>query len=837
MITIRKLMPVRLLAAVVFTWVALGGVAFVSPEAQAMNAQAQEKEKPKVILLGFDGVDFGLASRFMEEGHLPNLKSLKESGTFTPLKTSNPAQSPVAWASIVTGLNPGKTNIGGFIKRGFGKSNIIPQLATIEDRHNNDVHTISYSDVSWLNHESKWRWISIFAAAFLIIGVLILKLLLRLRVIVSLFGGIVLGGVACYFGISFFDNIPENVPFPYNLQQGDSFWEILSQNDIKTVGLYAPGAYPVVADENADILGGLGVPDINGGPGTWYIYSSEALVFFDMDTNTGGKVVRLDEEADGRLYGKLFGPTNFFRIEQFESQIESLKKRKDSAKLTVEEREEISAALDRKENEYDGWKSEADTKKATVEFFVTPDFEEKEAVFELEGQKQKIKEGEWSEKWFRVKFRLSDFLRIPALVRLRLIKCSDEEVRFFVPAIDISPESPPPYLRISSPAEYCSCIADKLGPYETVGWSCITHGLKDEEISEQVFMEDVEFTMNSRRNLMRNQLARSDWDMFLEIFYTTDRVQHMMYRLFDPEHPQFDDQLAKKTIPFFDRNIMLKDSILEVYKEMDSTVGEVLDRIKHENHGGRETVLMIVSDHGFAPFYYGMGVNNFLIEKGFMTLTANSSGDPGTVQEMLDSGRDNYLAFVDWSKTRAYSLGLGKIFINLKGREPQGIVEPGEDYGSVKDDIIRELEGYVDVKTNLDVVKKVYKREEIFSGSFCVEGDTEFTFYDACGNKFQESRYTEGFADLYIGFNPKYRVSWQTSLGGIEEEVIVPNTQKWSGDHVAVDPEEVRGVFFCNKKINGSSNPSLLDIVPSILSLFGVEPPKNIDGRDFEVRM
>ena len=86
--------------------------------APARGGPLQGGEK-KTILLGFDGVDYQLATRFMEEGHLPNLQRLREEGTFVPLATANPAQSPVAWASIVTGTNPGKTNIGGFIKRKF----------------------------------------------------------------------------------------------------------------------------------------------------------------------------------------------------------------------------------------------------------------------------------------------------------------------------------------------------------------------------------------------------------------------------------------------------------------------------------------------------------------------------------------------------------------------------------------------------------------------------------------------------------------------------------------------------------------------------------------------
>lgn len=834
MMNIRRMsVNTRFLNLVLLICVGLGvSLAFAN---EASSSPQGAGDKSKVILLGFDGVDFDLASRFMDEGYLTHLQELREKGTFVPLTTANPAQSPVAWASIVTGTNPGKTNIGGFIKRRFAGKSVIPDLVTIEERYEGETHQVPFSEVSWLSNDSKGQWIAVFSGIFLVLGILILKFLLRLGFVFSLIGGVVLGVVAVFFGFSFFKELPDNVPFPYNMQQGESFWELLSRNQVKTVGLYAPGAYPVVAPAEANILGGLGNPDVAGGTGTWYIYSSEILTFFDRGTNTGGKVFRLNEEGDGRLYGRLYGPSNFYRTEDFKKQIDALKTRAADVKLTAEEKDLAQKELEAKEAEFASFKGDDDEKKANLRFTITPDYGNKSMVFEVDGQSQNIKEGEWSD-WFKVDFKISEYLKVPALVRLRLIMCADEQVRFFVPAIDISPESPPPYLRISSPADYSTNLAQNLGgPYETVGWACITHGLKDEEISEEVFMEDVEYTMKSRRRLMRNQMERNDWDLFFETYYTTDRVQHMMYRLFDPGHPQYNPELAEKEVPFFKgelfkQNIKLKESILKTYEVMDSIIGEVLRRMK-QGEFGKDPLLMIVSDHGFAPFYYCMGVNNFLIEKNFMALPLDAQGQPQTVQAMVDQDRDDLLTFVDWSRTKAYSLGLGKIFINLKGREPRGIVEPGEEYEKVRNDIIREMEAYVDPRTGERVVNRVFKREEIFSGNFWKEGDTEFTFYRPDGEKFTEERYTEGFADLYIGFKRKYRVSWQTSLGGLEESIIVDNEQKWSGDHVSVDPALVPGVFMSNKALKEEWNPSLNDIVPTLLSFYGVKVPEFIDGR------
>jgi predicted AlkP superfamily phosphohydrolase/phosphomutase len=797
-----------------------------APQALGQGGGAASTGGPKAILLGFDGVDYRIAARFIEEGELPNIKKLKEKGSFLPLGTANPAQSPVSWASIVTGTNPGKTNIGGFIKRVIRGNMVMPDLATAETAYQGDDHNLPYSYFSPLSPESKGKWIGILTGAAFLLGLLLFKVLIRLGWGISLLVGVVFAAGGVFFGISFFNELPEQAPFPYNLQQGVPFWDTLSQKNIRTVGLYAPGAYPVVASEDADILGGLGNPDVTGSTGTWYVYSSEAFTFFDIDTNTGGKVIRLNEEGDGSLTGKLFGPTNFFRMDQFKKQIDALKARKDSAKLTVEEKSLAEEELQRTEDEYDNWK--ADFKKVTLDFKLTPNYQAKSLKVELDGQTQTLVEGRWSD-WFKVKFKLSPFLKVPALVRMRLIKCADEEVRFFVPTIDVSPESPPEFIRLSSPAEYTSELTKRAGLYETVGWACITHGLKDEEIPEEVFMEEIEFTMRLRNKLMSDQLSRKDWDVFFEVFYSTDRVQHMMFRLFDDQHPQFNPQLAEKTVSFFHRNIRLKDSILESYREMDRIIGDVMKRID-QGEFGDDVYLMVMSDHGFAPFYHCVGINNLLIQEGFQIIKPDSSGEPQTVKDLMSGSRDpSMLNFVDWSSSKAYSLGLGKVYINLKGREPKGIVEP-EDYDAVCDEIVKAFEAFRDPNTGEPVVKKVYKREEIFSGDFWKEGKTDFEFYHPDGERFAENRYTAGFADLYLGFYPKYRVSWGTSLGGLEEEVIVQNEQKWSGDHVSVDPSEVPGVFISNRKMRGKRIPTVVDLVPTLLNLYGMTLPEHLDG-------
>ncbi len=779
--------------------------------ASSSLAEAAETNKPKVIVVGFDGVDAQLTQQFMDEGLLPNLKKLADRGSFSPLDTTNPAQSPVAWGSIVTGLNPGKTNLAGFIRRTCDQI-VMPCLATIEDSYQGDPHTRSYSDYSWLNQGNKMLVLGGGALAALVLGFIIVFILLgalkRLRLPLGLVVGVLLAACVVYFGAGYFDEIPEDVPYPFNLHQGDFFWNVLAENGIKCTGLYAPGAYPCDCEEGARILGGLGVPDVAGDTGTWYIYTDDEWVIRDQDTRTGGKVVKLLKRG-GLIRGVLYGPKNFVQEQYFKSQLDQLE----------------GDALRKLEREYRLWRNDNKKKNAVVDFTVEPDRNAGKAKITVAEQTQTISVGEWSD-WFRVTFEISSAVEIPAIVRMRMVKCDDELIRIFVPAIDISPESRPGFLRISSPEDYADQLSQEVGLYETVGWSCITHGLKDQELSEEVFLEDIEYTMDLREKLLKSQLDSKDFDTILAVFYSPDRVQHMMYRLFDPDHPLHDSADAERMTTFFGKEIKLKDAVLESYKQVDRIVGDVVGRLDSGEFGDDAT-LMVVSDHGFAPYYFGMNLNNFLVEKGYMKLKDKQSGEPVEFGDIRDLRESDYLDMVDWENTQAYSLGLGKVFVNLENREPEGVVKLSE-YESLRDRIIKDLESYIDPNNGRPVVKKAFKREEIFTGDFWKEGEAEFTF----NRTEKETRKTDGFADIFLGFHRGYRVAWNTTAGGLDEAVIVQNDQKWSGDHVSVMPDDVKGVFFSNRKLKDGAGPlGVVDIVPTIYSLYGITIPEELDGR------
>ncbi|MBU4283757.1 MAG: hypothetical protein KJ968_01500, partial [Nanoarchaeota archaeon] len=190
-----------------------------------------------------------------------------------------------------------------------------------------------------------------------------------------------------------------------------------------------------------------------------------------------------------------------------------------------------------------------------------------------------------------------------------------------------------------------------------------------------------------------------------------------------------------------------------------------------------------------------VSINRWLVENGFMILTDEYDGN--------DEGA--LFKFVDWSKTKAYSIGFAGIYINLKGREGQGIVKEAEKEEIVSD-IIKKLENFKDPKNNQKVITHAYKREEIYHGD-----------------------YVKNAPDIVIGFEPGYRMSWQSAIGGLTPEIVIDNLKRWNGDHI-VDPLHVPGVLFTNFKID-NENPSLLDIAPTVFEILKIEIPKDVDGK------
>ena len=208
----------------------------------------------------------------------------------------------------------------------------------------------------------------------------------------------------------------------------------------------------------------------------------------------------------------------------------------------------------------------------------------------------------------------------------------------------------------------------------------------------------------------------------------------------------------------------------------------------------KDDLLMVVSDHGFASFRRGVNLNAWLLAKGWLAL--KDGGD----------GAAEWLRDVDWSRTRAYALGLTGMFLNIEGREAKGIVKPGEEAAKVKAEIMAALKGLRDTGTGETAINEAFDTAKLYSGP-----------------------YLPNAPDLIIGFNAGYRTSWDGATGVVSGPVFEDNTKAWSGDH-CIDPRLVPGVFFASRKID-RKDPALVDIAPTVLKLFGLEPPAHMDGK------
>ena len=162
---------------------------------------------------------------------------------------------------------------------------------------------------------------------------------------------------------------------------------------------------------------------------------------------------------------------------------------------------------------------------------------------------------------------------------------------------------------------------------------------------------------------------------------------------------------------------------------------------------------------------------------------------------------------VDWSRTKAYSMGLGEIYVNLRGREAQGTVEPGAEYDAVRNEIKAGLMALVDEATGRRPVERVYFREEAYP-SF----DPEI------------------IPDIFVTNSDGYRVGWQATLGVVTPELYEENRQVWSGDHCSVDPDVVPGILLSSRPLRKEPRPNMADVPATIYKALGLKPPEPLDG-------
>jgi len=393
---------------------------------------------------------------------------------------------------------------------------------------------------------------------------------------------------------------------------------------------------------------------------------------------------------------------------------------------------------------------------------------------DIGGLRVALSPGRLSE-WVRLRFHAAPGIEVTGLTRLLVTEMADHFSLYLSP-ICIDPEKPA--MPIAHPSYFATYLAKRIGLFSTLGLAEDTWALNEGVIDDGTFLQQAYDIDAERESMLFAALDRLRHGSLVCVFDATDRIQHMFWRYTEPGHPAARGREQAEH----------RDAIQKLYQHNDALVGRVIDRLQDGD------VLMVISDHGFSSFRRGVNLNRWLQREGYLTL---KEGGDGTAEWLRD---------VDWHHTRAYCLGLTGMFLNLQGRERDGIVRPGDQATALKAEIIAKLNGLRDDERDALGIREVFDTAQLYDGP-----------------------YLENAPELIIGYNEGYRVSWDCATGVVEGPVFEDNVKAWSGDH-SVDPRLVPGVFFCNRTID-PQEPSLVDIAPTALRLFGIEPPPYMDGR------
>lgn len=380
--------------------------------------------------------------------------------------------------------------------------------------------------------------------------------------------------------------------------------------------------------------------------------------------------------------------------------------------------------------------------------------------------------GRWSG-WLKVKFPLGMLQSVRGMVRFRLISTSPD-LDLYASPVNFDPAHP--MFPISTPDVYSAELERRIGAYYTTGMVEDHAALNNGRIDEAAFFEQCQLVLDERERMLTLEADRTPEGFVFCLFDTPDRLQHMTWRYLDRRHPLWSEEGARR----------FEHVVAEHYHACDAIVGRLLDRVDDR------TLLIVLSDHGFGSFRRGLNINRWLHANGLLTLRPGADGEEP-------------LRAIDWGRTKAYALGLGSVYLNLRGREGDGVVDPA-DAGEIRKWIVDGLCGLVDPATGVRGVARVVQRDEVYSGPYAHESP-----------------------DLVVCFAEGYRASWTTALGGVGDDVFENNCKKWSGDHI-VDPALVPGFLVANRPL--SPKPiRMTDLCPSILAALGAPAAPDLEGR------
>jgi len=529
------------------------------------------------------------------------------------------------------------------------------------------------------------------------------------------------------------------------LRRGGSFWDELVTQGIDAAIYRVPANYPAPSAPGPGCwccMAGMGTPDLLGTYGEFTCFTTDTP--WSGRKVSGGRFVHLDVR-NHYAEAVLTGPANPLQGPGLRGQVPELE--------------------------------------AIVR--VTRDPTANVVKLEVDDQIVLLNEGEWSA-WINVRFETgipgTTLLNaaglpatIPAIVRFQAQQVHPE-LKLYMSPLNVDPVAP--VIPISAPSGFAGELAGACGLYYTTGIPEDAKALRAGALNEDEFLAQVRLVVEEHDRQYYHALAHFKNGLLFYYFGHTDQLAHMFWRDRDPDHPGRVPAEAAK----------YSTVIEDTYREVDVLVGETLKTLTEDD------TLIIMSDHGFTTFRRGFNLNTWLLEQGYLHVR-----DPEIARPQLGLGD------IDWSRTRAYALGINSLYLNLSSREKHGVVQPGNEQAALLQELTEKLHQVRDTD-GAPVINNVYNTKQLYAGA-----DPEIA------------------PDLLVGYARGYRASWSTVLGGFGETLLEDNLDRWSGTHL-IDPVLVPGILVTNRKVV-VDDPTLSDLAPTILREYGVAPPAEMTGR------
>ncbi len=539
--------------------------------------------------------------------------------------------------------------------------------------------------------------------------------------------------------------IPISMPEVVNNRGGTPWWDILTRHGVDVEVYRIPGNFPTPPSQ-ARVLAGMGTVDVRGGFGTYTLYTDRPVEDDDPKGDVE-LVLPQDLDLDGKpdtVTGILRGPPDQFHLEP--GQVPS-------------------------KNDY-----------LTLGVTVHLGANRESAVVEVGGQRALLREGEWSD-WLELSFEAlpMGITTIAGTVRFYAKELAPG-FQLYASPVNISPAGPA--IPVTSPDEFSEELFEDLGFFYTHGMPEETDALKDGIFDDDDYLKQVKLVQEDNQRMVRRALARFELGDATFVYLSDIDLQcHMLWRHEDPKHPRapkhpaYDPATARRHAHDIER----------FYRDVDRELGEVRKRLPPE------TLLVVMSDHGFQPYTRKLHLNAWLRDQGYLTL--------------VDGKRTGQIVAgdVDWSRTRAYAIGFNGLYLNLAGREGQGIVEPAAA-DALATELSAKLEALRDPKTGNRVVLRVDRAVDVYSPERRAEGP-----------------------DLVVGYDIGYGSSDESTLGEITEGVLEDNTSRWSGNHL-MSPDVVPGILLVNRKLT-EDGYELTDLTATLLAHYGLDPSPGMVGK------